>query len=244
VGLFDLFRSKKDASASPADKWTERALDKRGQAYDRQEAIHALSNLKTKDAAAVLLRRFNFVVDPSITDQEEKDLAFQGIVAAGDEAIEAVRAYAERAESVAWPMKILREIMDADAYRDELLKWLSRHDTEYAKFIDPKLQLLNALQDIQSPAVVEGVMPFLEDVNEAARFNAVSTLLAQGSPETTTAPMLTMFAEEESVRVRARVADGLADAKIAIPEEHRRAVSAKLPDGFWLRDDGFLSKSS
>ena len=71
------------AKASPAAKWASTAADKRAQNYDRQEAISALAAMGTADAAAALLRRFTFHIDPSITDQDEKDAAFNGIVRAG-----------------------------------------------------------------------------------------------------------------------------------------------------------------
>ena len=44
----------------------------------------------------MLLKRFTFHMDPSITDQEEKDAAFRGILRAGRGAIEPVRAFAAR----------------------------------------------------------------------------------------------------------------------------------------------------
>jgi hypothetical protein len=59
--------------------------------------------LGTADAVEALLRRFLFSTDPSITDQEEKELAFEGILKAGREAIEPVRAFVAKAESVSWP---------------------------------------------------------------------------------------------------------------------------------------------
>src|SRR5205085_3331975 len=109
MGLFDLFKSKGDdkPKASPAAKWANVASDKRAQNYDRQEALQALADMGTADAVAALLKRFTFVTDPSITDQEEKDLAFTGILRAGRDAIEPTRAFAMKAESLAWPMKVL-----------------------------------------------------------------------------------------------------------------------------------------
>src|SRR5438552_961100 len=113
MGLFDLFKgnkgngTKKDKSkASPADKWADRAGDKRAQNYDRQEALHALADMKSGDAALALMKRFTFNMDPSITDQEEKEIAFQGVLAAGADAVEPVRQFAAKADSLAWPMKI------------------------------------------------------------------------------------------------------------------------------------------
>src|SRR5208282_461089 len=111
----------------------------------------------------VLLKRFTFHSDPSITDQEEKDAAFRGILRAGQEAIEPVREHARKAESLAWPMKIMKELVPGDAYVEELLRWLERWDTEYAKFVDPKVQILAELEEHRHPQIREQVERFLED---------------------------------------------------------------------------------
>ena len=117
MGLFDLFKGKSKGGdegapkkGNPAAKWAEAAGSKRAQAYDRQEAIQELCKLKSPEAVAALLKRFTFQTDPSITDQEEKEAAFEGIVAAGKEAMEAVHIFATRAESLAWPIRILKQL--------------------------------------------------------------------------------------------------------------------------------------
>ena len=147
-------------------RFADTAANKRAQNYDRQEAIAGLADLaqpaenadeleKTEkgraqleeheatrvEAAGALLRRFNFVMDPTITDQEEKQTAFEGIQAVGKGILEPLRAYAAKAESLSWPIKILRSALgdDEEAIVTELLSWLSKWDTEYAKFVDPKM---------------------------------------------------------------------------------------------------------
>src|SRR5580658_7485214 len=153
MGLFDLFKGeKKGSKGNPASKWAER-VEKRAQNYDRQEAIQALAEMATAEAVEVLLKRFTFHIDPSITDQEEKESAFRGILRAEKNAIEPVRAFAGKAESLAWPMKILKELVDDQEYTEELLRWLARWDTEYAKFVDPKVQILTALEEQKQPGV-------------------------------------------------------------------------------------------
>src|SRR6266478_3016358 len=42
---------------------------------------------------------------------------------------------------------IVKELLPTDAYLRELVAWLTRWDTDYRKFIDPKIQLLIALED-------------------------------------------------------------------------------------------------
>ena len=243
MGLFDRFRGgapKPRQKSTPAAKWADR-VEKRVQNYDRQEAIQALAGMETADAAEVLLKRFTFHIDPSITDQEEKDAAFRGVLRAGKEAIEPVRAFAAKAESVAWPMKIMKELVGETDYVDELLRWLSRWDTEYSKFIDPKVQLLAELEEFRHPQIREQVERFLEDVNEPARFHAVSTLLAQDDAASTQA-LVDLLLEEESVRIRNRIAEGLASRSWIVPPDQRDAARKALAPTFTTDAAGHVVK--
>ena len=251
MGLFDLFKSSKrgkgDTSeekpkASPAAKWANVAADKRAQNYDRQEAIAALAAMGTGDAAAALLRRFTFHMDPSITDQEEKDAAFNGILRAGREAIEPVRAFVTKAESLAWPMKVMKEITSGEEELvEELLLWLSKWDTEYSKFVDPKIQLLVALEEHKGPNIRAAVERFLLDVNESARFHAVGAMLAQGDAEAIPS-LLDCLVDEESVRVKHRLVDGFVTHGWTVPDEKREAVRKALPSGATIDASGQMRK--
>jgi len=253
MGFFDLFKSKGSAGggsegggsggkkANPAARWAEAAGSKRVQSYDRQEAITELSKLRSPEACEALLRRFTFQTDPSITDQEEKDAAFDGIVATGKDAIEPVRAFAAKAESLAWPMRILKELTEPDELVEELLVWLKRWDTEYAKFIDPKLQILAALEEYQHEKIREAVEPFLQDVNEPARFHAVAATFAQKDRAAVPA-LLTLVLDEESVRVRSKVADGFSALGWEVPDEQRDPVRKVLPPQYSIDGAGLVHK--
>jgi hypothetical protein len=246
MGLFDLFKGGKSAGedkpkASPAAKWANVAADKRAQNYDRQEAIQQLATMGTADAVAALLRRFTFIMDPSITDQEEKEAAFAGIVRAGRDAIEPIRAFVAKAESLAWPMRVMKEIVSEEEFVDELLLWLSKWDTEYAKFIDPKIQILVALEETRGPKVRADAERFLLDVNEVARFHAVGAMLAQDETEAI-GPLLDCLVDEESVRVKHRILDGFISRDWAVPEEKRDAVRKALPSGATVDSEGAVKK--
>jgi hypothetical protein len=250
MGLFDLFKGGSKAGgedkpkASPAAKWANVAADKRAQNYDRQEAIQQLAAMGTADAAAALLRRFTFIMDPSITDQEEKEAAFAGIVRAGRDAIEPIRAFVAKAESLAWPMRVMEDIVSEEEFVDELLLWLSKWDTEYAKFIDPKVQILVALEERksdQASKVRVEVERFLLDVNEVARFHAVGAMLAQEESEAIPA-LLECLVNEESVRVKHRILDGFLARGWSVPEEKREVVRKALPSGTTVDADGHVKK--
>lgn len=242
MGFFDLFKggtksaSGERSKSGAAAKWADR-MERRVQNYDRQEAIQALADMATADAAEVLLKRFSFRIDPSITDQEEKDSAFRGILRAGKDAIEPLRRFAARAESLAWPMKIMRELVDEDEYIQELLSWLAQWDTEYAKFVDPKVQILAALEELKHPFIREAIERFLEDVNEPARFHAASALIAQGDPAAASA-LANLLTSEESVRVRAKISEGLAQGGWPLPESDREAARKALAPAYSVDASG------
>lgn len=235
--------------------------DKRAQTYDRLDAIQTLSNMKTPDAAAALLRRFTISIDPSITDQEEKELAYQGIVATGleddlpkDEAerdkalerlrerreglFEAIRDYCTRAEQLTWPLKVLRELLPDEAYAEELCKLLGRFDTEYVRNVDPKVQIIVALEDVKVSEVCVAVEPYLDDANETVRFHAVNTVFAQDS-ESVIPTLIKVIENEESTRIKNKVAEGIIRHGWTIPADLRKAASAALADS-----DGYTVEPS
>ena len=248
MGLFDIFKKNKSAGVSKppsADKAVMRlakvATDKHAQNYDRLEAIQSLGSIATAESAVALLRRFTFYIEPSITDQEEKETAFQGVLAVGENAIVPIRDFCLRAESLTWPMKLLEALLDDDGYVDELLALLSRFDTEYTKNVEPKLQIISALQGTKRDDVREAVEPFLQDVNEPVRFHAVSTIFALQNPDAAEA-LCRALVDEESLRVKIRTSEGLLAREWPVPEALHKDVAGSLPPAFRL--EGSLVKKT
>ncbi len=243
MGLFDFLSGKKSQESSPKkpsprefNRYARLVAEKMSQNYDRQEAIDVLAAQGTAESAAALLKRFSWTMEPSITDQEEKQAAAQGIVAAGDEALEPLRAYALRAESLTWPLKVLRQIVSEESIVDELLGLLDEFDTEYVRNIEPKRQLLAILEEYPCAEVRQGVEPFLTDISEPIRFAAVTTTFA--TDDAACVPALAeALAEEESLRVRNRIAHGLAERGWKIPEDLRELFGDSLPPDFRLQGD-------
>jgi len=78
-------------------------------------------------------------------------------------------------------------------------------------------------------------------VNEPARFHTVSALLAQEDVEAVPA-LAHLLGDEESVRVRTKIAEGLAARGWSIPEDERVAASKTLPPAFSLDAAGHVLK--
>lgn len=251
MGIFDFLRKSgpSEGGGAPVDKkvagHAKVATDKRAQTYDRMEAIQALAGMRTVEAAAALLKRFTFTIDPTITDQEEKEIAFQGVVDAGADVVPAVREFCVKAATLSWPLKILRALLEDDDYREELLDLLERFDTEYARNVEPKQQVIVALGELRGEDVRESVERFLEDVNETVRFHAVQTTFAQGDP-VSVPPLVKLLASEESVRIKNKVAEGLMMRRWVIPAELRATAQQALRDsgGFSVDAEGRIAKGA
>ncbi|HRI69923.1 MAG TPA: HEAT repeat domain-containing protein [Polyangium sp.] len=256
MGIFDFLRNKNPKSGTPAqaagpavDKKisgpAKVVADKRAQTYDRLEAIQTLVEMGTPEASAALLKRFTFVIDPSITDQEEKDIAFRGIISTGKTVVPAVVEFCAKAEVLTWPLKILAELLDDEEYRNELIALLDRFDTEYARNVEPKIHVIQALEDVVHEDVRSAVERFFEDVNETVRFHAVQTTFAQGMAESVEG-LLDLLAQEESVRVKNKIAEGLLVRGWLIPEARRDAIADALSDtsGYSVANDGKVVKRS
>jgi len=238
MGLFDLFSKKKADAPKASGRDTERlgrlVANKFSQNLDRQDAIEQLSRIGTKASAAALLKRFDWQLDPSITDQEEKESCLRGIVAVGEDALEPVRNYAKKAESLMWPIKVLKNIVSGQALTDELLSMLDQFDTEYTRNVEPKLQLITELAAHPSDEVRTALEPFLEDASEPVRFAAVTSIFAIGSPDSLPA-LVAALEQEESLRVKNRIAESLSQKGWELPEALRDVAQKSLPGNYRLQ---------
>lgn len=240
MALFDWFGKK-----SPEDlarKHAARIADKRGYAPDRWDSIRTLSELAHPEAAKVLLTRFTFRTDPGITDQEEKDLAFRGVVAAGEGAIPHIRAFLETAESATWPVKMLAALLPEEKVVEEILAVLAKADVTYTKDPQRKIQLIMELESRKDPRIVDAVLRFLDDPNESVRFHAVQVLGAQSSIDSAIETLRARFETEESVRLRAVILDAFMAHGVGFDPDKAHLARAKAPNAYSIAADGTISK--
>ncbi len=235
MSLLRLFGKK--SSGSPVSKYADRAVAKRAQAVDRWEAIDALVKMGTSEAIEALLPRFTFYVEPSITDQEEKDLAFAGIVRAGEQALAPVSQFLRKAESISWAVKMLDQIAAPEVVVEKLLALLEQMDVEYERDPQRKIQILATLEERLDPRIVGAVTRFLEDANETARFNAVGALFAQEQVGDARDALVTCLLAEESVRVRNRILQGFVERQWGFGERAEE-VRQNLPPGYAIDAKG------
>jgi hypothetical protein len=235
MALFGLFGKKSEDSQ--LRKLAERATKKHAQAVDRWEAIQTLARMGTSEAVEALLPRFAFYVDPTITDQEEKDVAFDGIVAAGESALEPVLSFLRKADSISWPIKMLDKLVSSETVVEKLVELLASMDVEYERDPQRKIQVLATLEERSDPRIAPAVARFLQDANETVRFNTVGALLAQDDCERQRDELIACYLADESVRIRNRILDGFI-AREWTAGDRADEIKAKMPASYTLDTAG------
>ena len=254
MGLFDLFkRRKRDEGLEGAKQVRgarasgQKGVDKRAQNYDRQEAIAGPG----RDGDGRGGRRRCSSASRSTSTRrsptrKRRTSAFHGILRAGKDAIEPVRAFAAKAESLAWPMKIMKELLDEEEYIEELLRWLSRWDTEYAKFIDPKVQILAALEEHKQPEHPRARSSASSRTSTSRRASTPRRRsLAQDDEAAAPCPRRTSGRRGERSRADAGSPRGSLARGWAVPEDERDAVrKRRCPPASSLDADGPRRRSA
>ncbi len=236
MGLFDVFKG-----GGGLKKHIDRVGNKRAQKHERWESIQVLANDGSDEAIRALLVRFTIKVDPSITDGEEKNAAFHGVVQHGEVALEPLRDFLESSDTLAWPLKMLREIQSEEEVTTTLLELLSKMHTEYERDPQKKIDLIASFEEHKDPRVVEAVTRFLDDMNETVRFHATGAIFHQDDAEPAQEALTTALLREESVRVRMRVLDGFVDRGWKLGRVKEEATK-KMPTGYSIGKKGEVRK--
>ena len=139
-------------------------------------------------------------------------------------------------DSIAWPLKILDQLVDDEEVADVLLQMLSKMHTDYERDPQRKIDVIAQLEDRRDPRIVEGVLRFFEDVAEGARFHAVATAMKQANADDAKDASLELLKNDESVRVKVQVLDGFIAHSWPLDAE-----DIQIPSGYVV-SDGVVEK--
>ncbi len=210
MGLKDLF-STSGRAKSRLDKHVKMITNPYTQSADRYHAMQQLLDDGSDEALVGLMKRFTAIATKSIEDEEEKGWAYRELAALGVKVLPALRQFCLESDNVAWALRILEDVANGPQEWDVLEAMLAVHPPEYVRDPKTKLQVLTHLAEIDDPRVVGILVRYVDDPDEGTRFfcceqlidiadeSAKPTLLARlGNPD------------EDSVRLRTRILDGLA----------------------------------
>ena len=219
MGLADLF-SKEARKSRNLSKTIQRANDKHAQSGDRFRALEQLRDEGSPEAIGGMLKRFNFVYDKSIEDEQEKEWVYQALSELGDKVLPELRKYMRESDTLAWALKVLEHIAKDQVFRDTLRVLCEQNDNSYVRDPNKKMQLVHFMGEHHDPSIAQLLTQYLEDIDEGVRFKAVEALLHQGYAEVIVGPLVTLLLnkKEESRRIKVRIVEGLADAGLPLTD--------------------------
>lgn len=237
MGLKDLFSSS-GRKKSRLDKLIKTTTNPYTQTAERYAAMEALLENGSDEALVGLFRRFTVVSTKSIEDEEEKGWACRQLIDLGTKVLPAAKQFCLQYDNVAWALRVIEEVADETQEWEVLDALLEAHPPGYERDPNKKLQILTHLAEIDDPKVAEFLAGYVEDSDEGIRFFAVEQLVDIGDEDAAKAPMIKRLcnAEEDSLRLRTRILDGLATLGWGLDEEQSQALRSHLGNEHALKD--------
>jgi HEAT repeat protein len=247
MGLFDLFASKEERERGALQKLAQKLLQKFGPAENRAKAIEQLAELGSPEALATLCRRFTINVDPSITDDDEKERVLHLLIDEGEAAVAPLERFVHEQEGgIAWGLRALAAILPAERLHPVVVGELAHLGRVYSRDPEKKLTLLTWLVEHPTgaggPSLEEAVVPLLEDFSDDVRINATRALAALAPSERTRDALIELLLRDrENRRVRGVVLDALAGMGADV-KGHRPSVEPLVAEPFYLDREGHVKK--
>jgi len=243
--VFGLF--SKEKALKRAQK---KALNKLAQSQDRWPAMQRLANAGDDECLYTLLKRFSFQSTKQVEDLDEKDWVVQAVMAKGPAALPAIERYLLDAEGISYPLRILEGVATPEQAAAIVDKVLDKELPGYTRDPAKKIDLINWLGEYQQMSAEEmcrRVAPYVGDYDENVRFAAVESIGLRPK-ECAAEAMVTRLLdpEEESRRLKLRIAEVLAEADMDLGGRHQEVAElfeSVLPE-FKLHRNKLVKKTA
>ena len=209
MGLFDFL-----GAGGSLKRAVAKANNKDAQSVDRWKALETLRDDGSDEAIAGLLRRFSFVYDKTIEDEQEKTWVHDTLVGLGERVLPELEKSLLSADTISWQLRVLKDVANHEQTWAILEKVIAKNDAEYVRDPSKKVQLITFLgEEFLDPRAARALVQYLEDMDETVRFNTVEALLHQKDEEAAREPLLKLLVneKEESRRIKIRILDGFAE---------------------------------
>jgi len=231
MGLFDFFLSDE----KKLQKHQRRLTNRDSQPEDREASARWLADNGSQQALLALLTRFDMALEHQLKDSGEKDLVYALLASKGANAIEPTVAWLKTCRQVVLPLRLYEELTDKGRTIERACELLAAERARDDFKPDKKKRLLVWLAEQRHPSATAAAAPFLADFDEGVRYAALEVLAAQDDASARE-PLLDALLrpDEESNRVRVRIADVFANRRWAVDPAK---VADRLPNGYSVRDN-------
>lgn len=237
MGLLDWLTGGDEAQVK---RHAKRIANINAQAEEREMSAQWLAQNGSDAAIAGLLGRFGLTIESQMKDAREKQLVYDLLVELGPRVVPATRDWLSRATNLGMPLKLVAHFEGEASVVGLLLELLGRENDPFKT--EKKRQILIKLTEFKDSRIVPAVTPLLKDFDEGVRYAAAEVLISQddvgGAPALAAA---LANPEEESNRVRVRIAEGMVQRRWSLGE-HTEAITARPPYG-WKVVEGRLSQA-
>ncbi|MCA9666104.1 MAG: HEAT repeat domain-containing protein [Myxococcales bacterium] len=238
MGLKSLF-SKEGRKERSVAKACAKAINPKLKPDDRRPALQLLIDTGSDEAVTALLGRFEYNYDTNmVSDEEEKNFVYKGLLSLGERILPALREHLRAAETLSWGLRLATDICDKETLWQVLQGVIEHHEPGYDRDPTRKQQLISALGDYDDPRCVDALIPYLQDHDEGVRFMTVEGLLRLGD-EKAREPLLDLFIneDEESLRLKNRIAEGFVQTGWVV-RGYRGTVEKALGEEYHLDGKG------
>ena len=187
---------------SKVDKHVKKLTNAYAQTHDRIRSLELLSDIGTDEALYGICQRFTYRTEASIVDEDEKELAYKFLVAAGPSVIAPIKRFVAEKEAVYWPIKALRDVAGMDSAVEVLLDILENAEDFTGRVNEKKHQVVSNLRDFQHPKVLAKLKQLVADRDEEVRIMAMDGLMTYGEDEAKPHAARLLLDSEESPRVK------------------------------------------
>ena len=234
MDILSIFRTPPEKQIRKARK---RVKEPHGDAAVRINAGRRLWEIGTPEAILALLDRFTISSSPLVQDEEEKEDVLAWIVELGPKGVPPLKTFLKRERQVYWPVRALREILSEEELTASINEVLRYHWENPPASSEPKAQLIQLLEKLHSPELLETMRLFLEDEDDDVCLGTLDYLFGQPEEEVREAILQCYLDSEDRPRIRAGILDRLAEAGWGV-RGHRPRVEESLPEGYTLTRDG------
>jgi len=219
---------------------TKMLRERYAQSEMRMEAADKLKAIGTPQAIYGLAQRFSATSENQGVDQDEKKQVRDMLVDFGEKAVEPVRRYLRAHDEVSWAVDTLKRLQSEADVSAFLIEILHEGDPVYIRG-HKAVQILHALETLKDPRIVEGVIPCLKSPDDTVRFAAAGSLEAHADERARDPLLEALVNEEDSIRVRTRIAEALEKLGWDI-KGYRKKVEGALPPPYRLNSRGQVVK--
>jgi len=215
--VFGLFSKEKSLQRT-----INRATNKLAQQPDRWGAMEKLRDDGSEAALYGLCRRFAITSNRAVEDEQEKNWVVDTLVEKGAMVLAPLRRYITSAEQLSHPLRVLERIVPLPKVLEVVDELFASEQPGYTRHPERRADLIRWLGEwsaLGDDDLIKRLLPYLADFDENVRFATIDALASRDAKKIGEPLIAALLRpEEESGRIKLRIAEVLAEKKIPLGE--------------------------